>query len=104
MNRAYQVALPVVLTLLACGACGGTDSDAEGSQSLFWRNLTDRCGESYAGRATMAPEGDTVVAGRNLVMHIMECGDREIRIPFHVGENRSRARNPPTLCMLNLVQ
>jgi len=38
----------------------------------------------------MAPEGDTVVAGRNLVMHIMECGDREIRIPFHVGENRSR--------------
>ncbi len=27
---------------------------------------------------------------QKLVMHVRQCGPSEIRIPFHVGENRSR--------------
>ena len=97
MARAYQVSLTVILTLIGSGSCGGdpdvgrdAGAGTEDSQAVFWDNLVDRCGETYAGRATATPEGDTVVAGKDLVMHIMECGEREIRIPFHVGENRSR--------------
>ena len=40
----------------------------------------------------MAPAGDTVVSGKNLMMHIRECSEREICIPFPVGDNRSRTR------------
>ena len=85
--------LVVVLIMLGLGSCAGdTDMDAayQTSQAAFWQELLDRCGSAYAGRATLAPEGDTVVAGRDLVMHVMECGEDEIRVPFHVGENRSR--------------
>ncbi|HJR36157.1 MAG TPA: hypothetical protein VJ817_14470, partial [Gemmatimonadales bacterium] len=37
-----------------------------------------------------APAGDTSFANRTLVMHVRSCGADTIRIPFHVGEDRSR--------------
>ena len=91
--RGRLVGLAVVLVTLGLGSCAGEqdmDADSRTSQATFWQELLDRCGSAYAGRATLAPEGDTVVAGRDLVMHVMECGEDEIRIPFHVDENRSR--------------
>ena len=33
---------------------------------------------------------DAEIGSQRLVMHVRSCSDREIRIPFHVGENRSR--------------
>tara|TARA_B100001123_G_scaffold182517_2_gene208988 strand:+ start:6325 stop:6984 length:660 start_codon:yes stop_codon:yes gene_type:complete len=85
--------LTLTLTLISCGAGSdaGQDSEPDSSpQDTFWTWLADHCGESYAGKATVAPEGDTQVAGKDLKMHIRECGEHEIRVPFHVGENRSR--------------
>src|SRR3712207_206298 len=29
-------------------------------------------------------------AGKRLVMHVRDCSPNEVRIPFHVGEDRSR--------------
>jgi hypothetical protein len=37
-----------------------------------------------------APPGDTVFTGRRLVMHVRACGPDSMRIPFFVGEDRSR--------------
>ncbi|HSJ13019.1 MAG TPA: hypothetical protein VK939_01310 [Longimicrobiales bacterium] len=58
-------------------------------QRAFWNALEDLCGEAFAGTVREAPPGDTTFAA-GLVMHVRECGVSEIRIPFHVGENRSR--------------
>jgi hypothetical protein len=52
--------------------------------------LHDLCGSAFAGTLRQAPQGDTSFIGVDLVMHARECGDDEIRIPFHVGSNRSR--------------
>lgn len=85
--------LLVALILPGLAGCAGdmqTATTAQINQAAFWQELTAHCGSSYAGRATLAPAGDTVVEGRNLVMHVMECGENEIRIPFHVDDNRSR--------------
>ncbi len=35
-------------------------------------------------------EADAAFAGKPLVMHVRDCSADEIRIPFHVGEDRSR--------------
>lgn len=55
------------------------------------------CGQSYAGRivANTPPDGESPPAtdpfeGMALVMHVRECNDNELLIPFHVGDNRSR--------------
>lgn len=60
-------------------------------QDLFWKNLSALCGQAFEGRMTegTAPS-DAAFAGQRMVMHVRACGENEIRIPFHVGANRSR--------------
>jgi len=60
-------------------------------QEAFWNALRGLCGRAYEGRMLegTAP-GDAAMAGVRLVMHVRGCGEDVIRIPFHVGEDRSR--------------
>lgn len=60
-------------------------------QEAFWTALQGLCGQAFAGRMVegTAP-GDAAIGQERLVMHVRRCGPEEIRIPFHVGENRSR--------------
>ena len=49
------------------------------------------CGQAYAGKiAESTSATDSAFADQTLVMHVRACGENEIKIPFHVGENRSR--------------
>jgi hypothetical protein len=56
----------------------------------FLDGLRPLCGMAFKGAVVHAPDADTTFAGRRLVMHVMQCDDDEIRIPFHVGDDRSR--------------
>jgi len=60
-------------------------------QDRFFRSLASLCGQAFEGRIASPPaEADSAFAGKRLVMHVRGCSDDEIRIPFHVGEDRSR--------------
>jgi hypothetical protein len=60
-------------------------------QEAFWRALRGLCGQAFAGKVVESTSAtDAAFAGQALVMHVRACGEDEIRIPFHVGENRSR--------------
>lgn len=58
----------------------------------FLHDLRGLCGKAFAGRVvTDTPaSADDPFANKPLVMHVRECTDAQIRIPFHVGEDRSR--------------
>ncbi len=60
------------------------------SQAQFWTDLSAICGTAHEGRLVEAPAGDTSFVGKRLVMHVRECTEDVIRIPFHVGGDRSR--------------
>jgi hypothetical protein len=60
------------------------------AQDAFWSGLTALCGSAYSGKAVESTPPDSVMSRATLVMHIRECQGDTIRIPFHVGENRSR--------------
>jgi hypothetical protein len=60
------------------------------AQEQFWDGVRALCGRAFEGRLALAPPGDTTFAGRRLVMHVRECGEDEVRIPFVVGDDRSR--------------
>lgn len=50
------------------------------------------CGQAYAGRIIANEplvENDPFV-GKALVMHVRECGESELKIPFHLGDDHSR--------------
>jgi hypothetical protein len=66
------------------------DSAVTGTHDAFWSSLTALCGNAYGGRAAESEPPDTVMSRSALVMHVRQCSADTIRIPFHVGENRSR--------------
>jgi hypothetical protein len=76
------------LALLLAAACGRAAPPAPAEE--FWARLSGLCGQAFSGSVLEAPAGDTTFAGRTLTMHVRDCGADTIRIPFHVGENRSR--------------
>jgi len=84
MPRLAQWFLPALLA-----GCAGA-APAPGPQASFWSQLQPLCGKAFAGTVVEAPPGDTTFAGKALVMHVRTCEADEIRIPFHVGEDRSR--------------
>lgn len=60
-------------------------------QEAFWRTLRGLCGQAFAGKIVESTSAtDAAFAGKTLVMHVRSCGENEIKIPFHVGDNRSR--------------
>ena len=71
---------------------GSSSSLADnGPQDRFWNALSALCGQAFAGQMTgFARPGDDGWLDREVVMHVRECTDSEIRIPLHVGYNRSR--------------
>ena len=60
------------------------------AQDLFWKRLTALCGNAYEGAMTSDDEADAELAGQAMVMHVRNCSEDRIEIPFHIGENRSR--------------
>jgi hypothetical protein len=80
---------------LAASACdtsnrGGDVAEVSSAQETFWSALTALCGKAYGGRVAESVPPDTVMSRQALVMHVRDCGRDTIRVPFHVGENRSR--------------
>jgi hypothetical protein len=55
----------------------------------FWNSLENSCGKAYEGEVIEAPEDDEFRKLR-LVMHVRSCEEKEIRVPFFAGEDRSR--------------
>ena len=58
--------------------------------ATFWKELEKLCGKAFAGTVIAAPADDTTFKDKTLVMHVRACEKDRIRIPFMVGENRSR--------------
>jgi hypothetical protein len=59
----------------------------------FMDRIRSHCGQAFAGRIiadTPPPTGADAFAGKALVMHVRGCKADELRVPFHVGEDRSR--------------
>lgn len=90
-STVLALAFPLVVLLPACHAAAPAPAPLPADeQEAFWSALQGLCGGAYAGRITEVFPTDTAFAGKALVMHVRECSPGEMRIPFHVGENRSR--------------
>lgn len=88
----------LVVLVSACSAPRTTQDAANGepvrqlpsAQQEFLERLAQHCAGAYAGTVVSHDAADADMARETLVMHVRSCSADEIRIPFHVGENRSR--------------
>ncbi|MBX2964612.1 MAG: hypothetical protein KF845_00600 [Cyclobacteriaceae bacterium] len=63
---------------------------AQNKEKEFLNNLNKFCNQSFSGEAVF-PEGDrNPFAGKALKIYFSTCTEKEVRIPFHVGEDKSR--------------
>lgn len=73
---------------LALLMTAGADAQHQASSAQFWERLKKHCGSAYEGVITDGVTDD--FKDKKLVMHIRSCDPARIRIPFMVGDNRSR--------------
>ena len=95
--RPARALLPVGLVLAV--ACADASERTEGPpdtaaatdpQLVFWASLESLCGQAFRGHVVESEPPDASFEGQALVMHVRECQIGEVRIPFYVGEDRSR--------------
>lgn len=73
--------------LAGCTGAGlpGAGPAAVSSQDAFFDALASHCGRAYAGGLVSDQAADADMRGRPMVMHVRECSDNRIAVPFHVG-------------------
>ena len=60
------------------------------TQRAFFENLKKLCGQQFEGETVFPPDKEHPLAGKRLLMSVETCREKEIRIPFRVGEDKSR--------------
>ncbi len=90
LPRRGLIASLIALCLLS--ACASAPSSSAAPADDFLVALRKHCGQAFAGRVlTDTPASpNSAFEGKPLVMHVRECGPDTIRVPFHVGDDRSR--------------
>lgn len=80
----------ILLASLALAGCAHSPG-ATSPQEAFFAQLASLCGKAFEGRIVSPPvPADASFAGKRLVMHVRDCTADTIRVPFQVGEDRSR--------------
>lgn len=83
------VVLAIAASSLALSSCA-TLPKASVQQDQFFANLTALCGQRFEGKVMTTDAADADFRAQRLLMHVRDCSAQEIRIPFSVGEDRSR--------------
>jgi hypothetical protein len=78
------------LCVLPLAGCGSDTQNSQTSQDAFFAALSAHCGKGYTGKLVSTDEVDADMAKSVMQMKVGPCSDSEIRIPFHVDDNRSR--------------
>ncbi|ABC64405.1 hypothetical protein [Erythrobacter litoralis] len=80
----YPILFLPCLTFAACADPEIAATPAQSEHDLFFAALASHCGEAYAGELVSTDEADADFRGADMVMHVRECDESEIRVPFHV--------------------
>jgi hypothetical protein len=90
----HAAALILLVLAAACAPISSGAQKAElpvAAQEAFFDRLQALCGKAYEGRIASVPAAsDAAFAGKRLVMQVRDCSADTIRVPFHVGDDRSR--------------
>ncbi|MFN7100715.1 MAG: hypothetical protein ACK4M4_10100 [Flavobacterium sp.] len=78
----------ILFTLVLLSHLATQAQEKTGAQQ-FWENLQKHCGKSFEGEIKEGASNDAF-RDKKLVMHVRSCDKKTIRIPFFVGDDKSR--------------
>lgn len=85
----FRAAVVFIASFLT-SACSVRIPPTAAPQDAYWAALQSICGRAYSGRVVEGNASDSGFRTSELRMHVRSCAPAEIRIPFHLGANRSR--------------
>jgi hypothetical protein len=59
------------------------------SHDAYFSKLQALCGKAFVGKVVVDTPASAGFDGR-LIMHVRQCSDTQLQIPFHVGDDHSR--------------
>ena len=83
----------VGITMLATAFSATTLAQTLSSVSqhdAFFSAISKHCGKAFEGQISVDNQPSAGFTNKRLVMHVMSCNEKELRVPFHVGDNASR--------------
>jgi hypothetical protein len=63
---------------------------AEDPQEIYFTQLTSLCGKAFLGAVKKDTADSATYRGKQVILHIRDCSDTQIKMPMHVGDNSSR--------------
>lgn len=88
---AFTFATPSVAQIAAAPAQNGkAPAESLSPQDAFFERVSALCGQRFEGRVVTTDAADADFASKRLLMHVRDCSADEVRIPFWVGDDRSR--------------
>lgn len=85
-QRLFIVRLLIVFSVTSLSFA---HSEAD-SQKVFFANLKKLCGQEFEGETKFPQDPQHPLVGKKLIMKVASCTENELRIPFQVGEDKSR--------------
>lgn len=89
MKQIAALAAAALCAALSLSACVTVPAAAP-QQDAFMTSLNALCGQRFEGRVVTTDAADADFARSRLLMHVRDCSADEVRIPFWVGEDKSR--------------
>ncbi|NVJ51166.1 MAG: hypothetical protein HWE11_12310 [Gammaproteobacteria bacterium] len=60
------------------------------AQDEFFNAIKQHCGKSFRGKIVVDNQPSASFTNKALIMHVRECSNFQLKIPFHVGKDASR--------------
>jgi hypothetical protein len=79
----------VMLSATALGDASAASTQLK-TQVAFFENLKKLCGQQFEGKTVFPEDNVHPLAGKKLTISVETCREKEIHIPFRVGEDKSR--------------
>ncbi len=87
-NKIIHIAIFILAT--AAPISHAQTANVSDARAQFFMTLKKLCGTTFEGKMTFPVEGRDDFAGKLLVAKVATCSNNEIRVPFLVGNDRSR--------------
>jgi hypothetical protein len=89
MIRQTQKLILASLLIMLCASLPFARAET-GTHKAFFANLKKLCGQQFEGETKFPQDPQHPLVGKKLIMKVASCTGNELRIPFQVGEDKSR--------------
>jgi hypothetical protein len=87
----YRFYFLIGVTCVICGWSSISSASLQvEAQQAFFENSKKLCGQEFEGETVFPTDTNHPMVGKKLIVHVETCGNREIRMPFYVADDKSR--------------